>query len=100
VESRNWDRPSFLVDHQCAADGRFWASVLQFVLVLEDILAAVFVRELFSDESDEIAEVLALGLHSPSGSAGEFEIGEVCLYFILDDLSSAELDHTRMTDGD
>jgi hypothetical protein len=24
--------------------------------------------------------------------AGEFEIGEVCLYFILDDLSSAELD--------
>ena len=66
---------------------RFEAIVLQFVLVFENILAAVFVRELFADESREVAEVLALGLHGPSGSAGEFQIGEVCVYLILDDSS-------------
>jgi hypothetical protein len=47
---------------------RLEAIVLHFVLVFENILAAVFVRELLPDESDEIAEVLALGPHGPSGS--------------------------------
>lgn len=32
-------------------------------------------------------------------AAGEFQIGEVCFYFILNDFSSAELDHTRVSDG-
>jgi hypothetical protein len=85
--------------HPCIDGLRLEAIVLQFVLVFENILAAVFVRELFSDESDEIAEVLALGLHRPGGSAGEFQVGEVCVYFVADDLSSAELDHTRLSDG-
>ncbi len=54
--------------HHPRIDGlRLEGFVVQFVLVLENILAAVFVRELFSDESDEIAEVLALGLHVLAG---------------------------------
>ena len=73
--------------HHPRIDGlRLEALVLQLVLVFENILAAIFVRELFSDESDEIAEVLAFGLHRPSGSAGEFQVSEVCVYFVPDDL--------------
>jgi hypothetical protein len=77
---------------------RLEALVLQFVLVFENILASVFVRELFSDEPNEIAEVLTLGLHGPSGPPGEFQVGEVCLYFIPDDFPSAERDHARLCD--
>lgn len=84
------------MSHHPRVDGlRLEAFVLQFVLVLENILAPAFVCELFSDESDEIAEVLALGLHGPSGSAREFQVSEVGFDFVLNDFPSAELDDAR-----
>ena len=79
--------------HHPRIDGlRLEALVLQFVLVFKNILAPVLVREFFFDEPNEIAEVFALGLHGPSGPAREFQVGEVCLYFIPDDFPSAERD--------
>ena len=69
----------------------FGGGRVQFVFILENILAAVFVSELFPDESYEIAEVLALGLHGSSGSAGEFQVGDVGVNFVLNDIRPAEL---------
>jgi hypothetical protein len=85
--------------HSCVDGLRRETFVLQFVLVVQNILAAVFVGELFSGESDEIAEVLALGLHGPSGPAGEFQVSEVGLNFVLNDFQSAELNDARSFGG-
>ena len=81
--------------HSCVDGLRRKAFVLQFVLVLQNILAAVFVSKLFSDESDEIVEVLALGLHSPSSPASALQVSELGVNLVFDDLRTAEFNDAR-----
>jgi PAS domain S-box-containing protein len=50
-------------------------------------------------EGDVNAWYRAVQAQVPRRLAGEFQVGEVCFYFVPDDFPSAELNHARLSDG-